>query len=155
MPTCQICLREIKAGRGLIAKHGYRRPGQGWQTASCFGAGYRPFEVSCDAIETLIPRLRTWASGHRDAVTKLTANPPAEYDITHRDAYGRPYGAKQIAARPDNFDATNRPPSFAWNQRYAQQFWKQISQLQSNAKDQDAFADELSIRLANWKQVAL
>lgn len=49
---CQICERDIYANnkRGLIAHHGYRRPGYGEQTSSCFGARWQPYEESCSAI---------------------------------------------------------------------------------------------------------
>lgn len=56
--TCQICGREIKARRGWIAHHGYQRPGGGWQTSSCFGAGARPYEESCDQIKVAIERTK-------------------------------------------------------------------------------------------------
>lgn len=49
--TCQICGRSIKAKNGSIAHHGYRRPGEGWQTSSCMGARYAPLEVSYDVLE--------------------------------------------------------------------------------------------------------
>jgi hypothetical protein len=44
--TCQGCGRLICSKLGLIAHHGYERPGDGWQTASCVGAKEDPFEVS-------------------------------------------------------------------------------------------------------------
>ncbi len=43
--TCQICGRGIFANTGLIAHHGYERPGDGWQTASCRGARELPYET--------------------------------------------------------------------------------------------------------------
>jgi hypothetical protein len=46
MPICQICGREIKASKGLIAHHGYRRPWEGVQTRSCEGARELPLDVS-------------------------------------------------------------------------------------------------------------
>ncbi len=49
--TCQICGRQIHAAKGLIAHHGYQRPQHGWQTASCYGARYRPFEVSSARLQ--------------------------------------------------------------------------------------------------------
>lgn len=52
-PThCQICERDIYANnkRGLIAHHGYQRPGHGEQTSSCFGARWQPYEESRAAI---------------------------------------------------------------------------------------------------------
>lgn len=48
--TCQCCGRAILANLGKIAHHGYTRPGDGWQTASCPGAKELPFEVSRDAL---------------------------------------------------------------------------------------------------------
>lgn len=48
--TCQICGRPILAETGVIAHHGYQRPGGGWQTASCYGARELPFEVSRDVL---------------------------------------------------------------------------------------------------------
>lgn len=51
--TCQICgrLHLPTLGEGMIAHHGYERPGLGWQTASCEGAWQLPFEVGCDALQ--------------------------------------------------------------------------------------------------------
>lgn len=48
--TCQICGRGIFAEGGVIAHHGYERPGWGYQTASCEGARALPFEVSKVAL---------------------------------------------------------------------------------------------------------
>jgi hypothetical protein len=44
--TCQACGRAIRSAYGIIALHGYERPGDGYQTASCMGAKELPFEVS-------------------------------------------------------------------------------------------------------------
>lgn len=52
--TCQICDRPIFAESGVIAHHGYERPGYGWQTASCYGARRLPWEKSCDAVADYI-----------------------------------------------------------------------------------------------------
>lgn len=43
--TCQVCGRAILANTGLIAHHGYQRPGLGWQTGSCHGARALPYEA--------------------------------------------------------------------------------------------------------------
>lgn len=58
--TCQCCGRAIFAETGVIAHHGYQRPGGGWQTASCAGARELPFEVSRDALGRLIEALKRW-----------------------------------------------------------------------------------------------
>jgi hypothetical protein len=60
--TCQCCGRRFLANTGLMAHHGYQRPGGGWQTASCYGARHLPFEVSRDTLGDMIMALET----HRD-----------------------------------------------------------------------------------------
>jgi hypothetical protein len=74
--TCQCCGRAIFAETGVIAHHGYQRPGGGWQTASCMGARELPFEVSRDALGRLIVNLQDWearAVAARAAVAAETA----------------------------------------------------------------------------------
>jgi hypothetical protein len=58
--TCQCCGRDIHAATGVIAHHGYERPGEGWQTASCMGARHLPFEASRDRLRDLIVSLIDW-----------------------------------------------------------------------------------------------
>ncbi len=58
--TCQCCGGLYLANLGTVAHHGYRRPGQGWQTASCAGAKELPFEVSRDCLGNLITGLKSW-----------------------------------------------------------------------------------------------
>lgn len=55
--TCQCCGRKHLANKGVIAHHGFERPGSGWQTASCYGARHLPFEVSRDALGDMITAL--------------------------------------------------------------------------------------------------
>lgn len=56
--TCPVCFRPIAVLRGTMAHHGYQRPGQGWQTASCPGIRFKPLEVSSEGLEWLIGILR-------------------------------------------------------------------------------------------------
>ena len=58
--TCQICEREIKAKKGLIAHHGYTRPEQGWQTDSCMGARQLSYEKSRDIIPKAIQQINNF-----------------------------------------------------------------------------------------------
>jgi hypothetical protein len=52
--TCQLCGRLIRSKHGVIAHHGYTRPGGGWQTSSCDGTHHSPLEVSnAHLIETI------------------------------------------------------------------------------------------------------
>jgi hypothetical protein len=57
---CQCCNRPIHAALGTIAHHGYTRPGDGWQTRSCFGAKRLPWEVDRGAVADLIDHLKEW-----------------------------------------------------------------------------------------------
>lgn len=68
--TCQCCGRGIFAATGVIAHHGYERPGSGWQTASCPGARELPFEVSRDELGRLINHMR---DREVDAVANMSA----------------------------------------------------------------------------------
>jgi hypothetical protein len=46
--TCACCFRSqavVRGGRGM-AHHGYQRPGLGYQTKSCMGVSYQPYELS-------------------------------------------------------------------------------------------------------------
>ncbi|WP_454914435.1 hypothetical protein [Variovorax gossypii] len=50
--TCGCCTREVAVlggtPTGRMAHHGYERPGEGWQTASCPGIGFMPLETTDD-----------------------------------------------------------------------------------------------------------
>jgi len=50
--TCGCCFRPIAVTggepTGYMAHHGYRRPGHGWQTASCPGIKFMPLETTDD-----------------------------------------------------------------------------------------------------------
>jgi len=52
--TCPCCFRQIAVVRDKMALHGYERPGQGWQTASCPGIRFKPLEVSTEGLVWLI-----------------------------------------------------------------------------------------------------
>lgn len=98
--TCQICGRHIYASKGIIAHHGYTRPGDGWQTASCYGARHEPFETSRDTLGLYIEMCNVQlakAQARRDELyggkvdvirleNKLDENGRAMYT---RDQYGK------------------------------------------------------------------
>ncbi len=77
--TCQICARAIFAESGLIAHHGYKRPGDGQQTASCYGARQLPFERSRAVlgrlIQTVIIPQRDKARAEAEAIQNETRAP--------------------------------------------------------------------------------
>lgn len=87
--TCQICERAILAETGLIAHHGYERPGDGWQTASCFGARALPFEASRDKLGVYVESLKAAWLRHRDEARDLEAETrPARFYWEVKDPRG-------------------------------------------------------------------
>lgn len=44
--TCPCCFGRFSLHNGKMVHHGFQRPGGGYQTESCFGFGYEPFERS-------------------------------------------------------------------------------------------------------------
>jgi hypothetical protein len=69
--TCQCCAGKVLANTGVIAHHGYQRPGEGWQTASCFGARRLPFEVDRTALGELIVALKNSLAGARATLRRI------------------------------------------------------------------------------------
>jgi hypothetical protein len=70
---CQICAREIKAKSGIIAHHGYKRPGQGWQTSSCIGARNLPYEKSRDVIIQAIRIVQRFIENQKHIIEQVKA----------------------------------------------------------------------------------
>lgn len=116
MPAhCQICERRIKLvhiphaalGQGnvtlaRIAHHGFKRPGQGWQTSSCFGAKYEPYETNSDAIPIAITAISNWRDMQKTALHALLTNPPAGLPYETGARYGVK-GRECTALRPLGF----------------------------------------------------
>lgn len=71
--TCQCCARDILAETGVIAHHGYERPGGGYQTNSCFGARYLPFEVDREVLGDLIEILKNKLANEKNYLKHVRA----------------------------------------------------------------------------------
>lgn len=146
--TCQICGRGIKAKNGTIALHGYKRPGQGWQTASCFGARHRPYEVSCDALAPAIASSIAYTEKRNDELKELTTNPPATLtEKKKRDAWDR-IGYEVTHERPADFN----PNDMTWSPKfYNQAFKSKKASLTREIGMMYLQTDFLEKRLADWK----
>jgi len=100
--TCQVCGRAIKAKSGIIAHHGYKRPYDGWQTASCPGARYAPYEVSCDRLREIVEEVRNFIASQEKALANFLATPPQTITVLeHRSAWGD--GEKVTYEKPEPF----------------------------------------------------
>jgi hypothetical protein len=146
--TCQICGREIKAKKGIIAHHGYQRPGQGWQTSSCFGARWRPYEVACDALPPAIESCERFIAMQEVALAALITSPPAtmSYNKNARKSW-LPSGNVDVP-KPENFDHSN--PDYSPNS-YWHLYNSQKEGHESHIKMASYQLADLKKRLADWK----
>jgi hypothetical protein len=150
--TCQICAREIQAKTGVIAHHGYQRPGNGWQTSSCYGARHKPYEVACDAIDGAIAALDRFVVQSQARIEDLLANPPSEL-VEYKSGY-RKHEIRYRLHRPDDFDTSATRPSCyqpGGRDHYASNFHEILRSLRSkiaSANDDRLF---LVQRLRDWK----
>ena len=149
--TCQICGREIKAKTGVIAHHGYTRPqrGSGWQTSSCFGARWRPYEVACDALPPAITRASNILERTTASIAKLRDDPPATLTIIRKDAWGSTRQSTTVS-RPEGFIGQERPGSYRPNS-YEGEYWHTRSQLDFTEKNIQADLKYMDKRLADWR----
>lgn len=69
--TCQICARRIFAETGVIAHHGYERPGDGYQTESCRGARRLPYEADHVALDEEIAWTADRLMGAKDLLRQM------------------------------------------------------------------------------------
>lgn len=86
--TCQCCWRGIFAATGMIAHHGYERPGDGWQTASCMGARHLPFEADRAQLGVLIRILEQQRDGiaaHLAALIAETTPCTFQYSVYDKE----------------------------------------------------------------------
>jgi hypothetical protein len=101
--TCQICGGKYLAEKGLIAHHGYQRPGWGYQTASCYGARYLPFQESRDRLGEWIERLESMLVDAEKELKFVKTSPELVLTGT-RGAYGGNKHTMKVKVTADNFD---------------------------------------------------
>jgi len=83
--TCQCCTRAILANTGLVAHHGYQRPELGWQTGSCMGARFLPFEASRERLGDLIDMIKRELVSYRNTAADIAADAiPLRFEYTTR-----------------------------------------------------------------------
>lgn len=101
--TCQVCGRTIKAKSGVIAHHGYKRPQWGWQTTSCLGAKYEPYEVSCERLKEVMAEYQRFLENEEQSFQNFQDNPPATMTVQVRRSSWDKEGVETVYQRPDGF----------------------------------------------------
>ena len=147
MTTCQICAREIKANTGVIAHHGYRRPGGGWQTASCAGARFLPYEKACDRLPPTIFAIQAFIARRTAELATMMANPPATLKLQRRSVYDpRP---EQDVEKPAEF----KPIIDGWGEKprtYENVFYNMIYEIKRSIQMSETDLEFMQDRLARW-----
>ena len=66
--TCPCCFANQAVRGTTMVHHGYERPGEGYQTASCPGIRFKPYERSLDGVEAMIDDLTHRIAKNREAL---------------------------------------------------------------------------------------
>ena len=156
---CQCCGRDIHAALGSIAHHGYTRPGDGWQTPSCFGAKRLPWEVDRSAVADLIDHLKEVLL--RSEYERCAVSDEIEPVVHHYQVYDRRvrggYVGKKLTMTRDTFEivkAANpdkvfeHTPGITFDVFKARDLDKRDRRIEQLRRDLKEFA----ARYAGWKQ---
>lgn len=149
MITCQICGRQIKDNTGVIAHHGYQRPGEGWQTSSCFGARYPAYEISHDRLDQWMTLLETWIPQRETALAIYKEVPPDQYEVGPKDSAGR-FRWSKVVTKPDNLDTSTSPATFA-AYSYESEFWFRVHEMERDIRGMKYELDRARQRRKAWK----
>lgn len=152
---CQICARQIKANTGTIAHHGYTRPGDGWQTASCMSAKYLSYEENRDRIPAVLDAYKQTYIEWKARLADYKANPPQEITKTYVSPYTGKRDKKydEVLTKPEGFTSEAslkiEKPSF-YTQKYERQFSIDVHNMERNIRDIKQTRDWLQTRYNNW-----
>ncbi len=148
--TCQICGREIKAKNGIMAHHGYQRPYKaGWQTNSCLGARYPPYEISRDRIPYVMKTLIIFLTANKATLKDLLCHPPKNMYISIGGAYAK----KTIeVTRPDDFNIEDMHRSYM-PKTYDYVFSCRRNELERMIREAQKDYDFLKDRYDTWKKL--
>lgn len=158
--TCQCCGRAIFAETGTIAHHGYERPGEGWQTASCMGAKCVPFEVSRDRLGQMIQVIERHLVDLRASLARVQAESVAlsfHYSVRPR---GVGFGAKlvehHVAVTRETFDDVRAAYESEMRQSSVHSFddikARAVASLESSIRMTESDRKTHQARFDGWKQ---
>lgn len=148
--TCQICGRAIKAKNGLIAHHGYKRPKWGFQTDSCLGARYAPYEESRERLVEVMEMFVAYIKEEEANFKTFQENPPETITVRVRTSSWDKEGPEVVYTRPEGFIQNSYSGSIP--RTYANAYELKRRQWESSikaAKKEYAFLDQ---RFGAWAE---
>lgn len=129
--TCSCCMRGIAVSDNRMALHGYQRPGNGEQTASCAGIRFPPLETSTRGLE--------WLVGATDErILRLRER------IENKDSVKELYWTERDRKSLSGFTrrhCTDADPD--WPQVHARHFANLRSELRITSHRRESFGEEL------------
>lgn len=155
--TCQCCGGKYLANRGRVAHHGYQRPGTGWQTRSCIGATYLPFEVSRDRLADAITMLANTISNLNIEIADVTAERvPLHREFKSYKGAARGYETIRVEFTRETFDAVRAANEALFRQHSLHDFNKckasKLLNLESEVRHYSKWKTEQEARFAGWTQ---
>lgn len=165
--TCQVCGRSIFAETGKIAHHGYQRPGDGYQTPSCFGARHLPFEADRSVLKEYIEALDRMIEGEREYLAKVsTEEVPIErsYEAGAVTNDGEPvYSRGRRVMTKVTIELTRanyaemkekHPPYFKWTHRrsFEEELVFEIVGLQRHLEHHRSYRKGQWARYVGWRK---
>lgn len=145
--TCQICARRIMSRVGVIAHHGYTRPGDGWQSASCYGARHLAWEKSCAIIPLAIKAVEAHLATVTRAAERHEASPPAI--LTRLDWNKRTVDV----AKPADFVPQEKSPGSFQAHSYASLFYRERDAYARRIRQAKMDKESLGTRYEIWHKL--
>ena len=102
--NCQVCEGDFKTTKGgLVALHGYKRPGDGYIRGRCPGENALAYERSRDLIPAVIEMYDRAVAGHDDTLRRIDRG---EVESFQRKTYAPPYHAevRRSEVAPDEWE---------------------------------------------------
>jgi len=150
--VCQVCGRQIESQKGVIAHHGYKRPGDGWQTASCLGARYLPYQESCNRLIEVAQIVREYIVRQQQELADFLINPPQTLSVfINKSAYQQ--GKEIVCQRPEDLDINSY--GYKVSSGMPRTYEYAHSDIKRNYERVIRFAQEdvviMEQRIVNWK----
>jgi hypothetical protein len=146
---CQVCGRAILDTTGVIAHHGYTRP-EGWhqQTASCAGARYVAYEISCDRLKEVAGHCANWIKEQEKTLANFILHPPQTLTHRNKNLYTGKVTYTELTL-PEGFtgEPNHRPCTYA--HQYNVVKYDMMSKLKSAKSD----LRDMNRRIEEWKEM--
>jgi hypothetical protein len=154
--TCQICGRSIFAETGTIAHHGYERPFEGWQTASCNGAKRLPFEVSCEALKDHMAHFDAFTADIEAGLAEVVAERAPAIFSYKVGIYRHDKRQVTIELTRESFDAIKAEHAKEMRQHSVYDFdsakQRHIDRIERDLSQRRLYSVQQHQRLDGWKQ---